>query len=253
VPSTTYASNYTAAPTKVYNRKMTNLPDWVAPQGSPTPWTLVLAFDTPYVHTGISDAAWEALIYSTTSSGSYFADAFSGSNGNIAINAPSGAGCTATGQSQPMQLTHLSTYNLPASTLSMSWTSSLGVAGAPTAILLGLVNPNTPIPGLCTNLYVAPALITMTGTASSAGAFTTPPVPVPWASSLANARVHAQAACPDPGQSGALKVAASQGLETRLPSGPIQVRRIWANDVNATVGSLSESYPYGLIIRITHQ
>jgi hypothetical protein len=245
--SSTFASNYTAPRTNVYTRKMTNLPDWVNPQGSPAPWSIVLVFDAPFVNTGQADLAWEALIHSTTSSGSYYADAYSGT-GTLA-NVNSGTGCLATGRTAAMSVTARILYNANTDTFDTNWVSSNGIASVPTAILIGVTNPNLAIPGLCTNLYSS-AQVVLSGVANASGSFTTPAAGVPVIPAL---KLHSQSACPDTGRTTGLPVSASQACESTFPARPDNLRRIWVNDVNATVGSLSETYPYSLITRFTHQ
>jgi hypothetical protein len=249
-PSATYANNYTSPATRVFNRKMANLPDWTQPASSPAPWNLVVAFDTPFVHTGASDLAWEALIYSTTSSGTYPTDAYSGSV--AATNVNSGTGCIATGRTTAMAISNRTTYNANTNMLDASWTSTNGVGSVATAVLIGILNPNQPVPGLCTNLYAVP-MVQLVGTSAAAGTFATPVVGMPWSPPIVGGKLHAQSACVDSGRTSGLPISASNGVETTMPDRPALVRRIWANDVNATTGSLSESYPYGLITRFTHQ
>jgi hypothetical protein len=248
-----FASNYTNTPTKVFNRKNVNLPDFTQNLGKPAPWSIVFNFDAPWPYLGMSDLLWDLSVFSTTSSGWYSMDAHSGyqvttQNGS---SQKIGTGCVATGQTTEMGVSSTMQTSSTASTLSYSWAVSSGRANSPVALLLGITNPDLQIPGLCAKLFVTPA-ITIGGMTDGTGGFSLPSVTSPHNPSWDGAHLHAQAVCADAGRPG-LPYAASHGLDSVVPGLPPNVCRVWTNDVNSPTGSRSETYPYCLVTRYLHQ
>ena len=246
-----FASNYTAAPTNVYLLKPTNLPDWTANQGSPSPWSVVLRHDAPYVHLGNADLAWEWRVHGTTLPGPYVADAYRSTVPDN-VDRAFGNGCVASGNAAAMAIEVSTIYDLPSDSLRFTWTVTNGVAGARTAFLLGATNPNVAVLGLCTNLYSSGEAV-LAVTAEGAGTAVLRNIAVVYQPSLLGTKLYAQGACPDSGRSTGLPFSATGGLETTIGARPVMIRRIWANDVNAAVGQVTEGYPFGLITRFTHQ
>jgi hypothetical protein len=256
--SGTFASNYAGTPVTTVNRRMINLPDWTANLGSPAPW-LAIPHDNPFAYTGNLDLLWELRIHSNTNTGSYPADAFSGFNFDIgsATNVSFGTGCTATGRTSPMTISaNVQSVN-PTNSLRVQWSVFNGPAGAPCAVLVGLSGIDQAVSGLCSNLYVGNILLVINGTKSGTGSFTTPAIEAtPFDPAWVGGKLYAQGAAIDNGRTDPIPVSVSNRVESTIvavPGGsPDKIRRIWVSDVNATVGSLSENYNYGLAVRFSH-
>lgn len=252
--STTFAANYVGTPVVVLPRQTVNLPDWTFSQGTPEPWSIVIPYTTPWPYTGQNDLLWEWVIHSTTSTGSYFADAYSGSNADRAnatiVNL--GTGCLATGKTSVMSQT-LTCY-----TTTSNKKLNFGLSGAnapnsvPAAVMVGPVNPNLTVPGLCEKVFVVP-LWTLPVTTSASGGISVPLFQADYDPNWAGAKLYVQSVAVDVGQSG-LPFALSRGQEATLPvlsPGAYPIQRIWSNSNTATTGS-KETYAYGLVTRFTH-
>jgi hypothetical protein len=253
--STTFAANYIGTPTTVRARGSLNLPDWSTSQGSPEPWTLIVPFTTPFPHTAQNDLLWEWVIHATTSTSTYATDAFSGHSANTRVNAAItnlGTGCVATGKVSPMtQTMQLYTLTSP-QTLNFSLTTTNAPNSATSSILIGPVNPNLTVPGLCEKLFSI-GLWTLPATSSASGTISQPVVSAPFSAAWVGLKLFVQTASIDAGQPG-LPFALSRGQQGVIPPlfpGPVPIQRIWSNSSTATTGS-KETYPYGLITRFTH-
>jgi hypothetical protein len=252
--STTFASNYIGTPTVVRPRGTINLPDWTTSQGSPEPWTVVVPFTTPFPYPGTNDFLWEWVIHSTTSTSTYAADAFSGF-GNDRLDASIvnlGTGCVATGKISPMTQS-MQLYTLASSqTLNFSLTTTNAPNSAASSILVGPVNPNLTVPGLCEKIFSV-GLWTLPATSSASGTVSQPVISTAHNLAWVGLKLYVQTASVDAGQPG-LPFALSRGQEGTIPGfapGAAPIQRIWSNSSTATSGS-KETYPYGLIVRFTH-
>lgn len=252
--STSFAGNYVGTPTNTVLRKMINCPDLVNTVSTPEPWLVQFPHDAPFVYTGRNDAAWELKIYSTTSTGVYSIDVYSGSLlGTYTLTGERvGIGCTATGRSTPMTLG--STFRTISATGSdthdLAWAVANAPANALTMLFLDTQGVNLPIPGLCTNLTAGP-LVMVGGTADGAGAFTLRLANIPFDPTVVNLQLHAQAICPDAGQPG-LQFALTNGDRNLVPPQPPRIMRLYVDNVNSATGS-RETSPYGLVTRFQHQ
>ena len=256
--SATFATNYAGAPVTTVTRKMINLPDWTANLGNPAPW-FAIPHDNPFAYTGTQDLLWEIKIYSTTSTGTYPADAFSGFAQDVgsATNVLFGTGCVATGRTSAMSISaNIQSVNLTQS-LRLQWSLSNGPASAPCSVLVGLTGIDQPIPGLCSNLYVGNILLVLNGTKSTGGSFTTPVIEAtPFDPFWVGGKLFAQGAALDQGRTNPIPVSVSNRVESTIaaiPAGsPDKIRRSWVDNVAATTGSLSENYNFGLAVRFSH-
>ena len=108
---------------------------------------------------------------------------------------------------------------------------------------------------LIASLFVAGRFLADAGSASEGGssdgvkAFTTAQ---PYNPTLPNLVIYSQMVSTDTGRPG-LPFSLSNGDRNQVPSLPTRITRIWVNDVNSATGSRSETYPYGLVTRFTHQ
>jgi hypothetical protein len=93
-------------------------------------------------------------------------------------------------------------------------TGGPGAAGG--VLLLGRAPLNTPVPGLCTNLYTDAVLPVVTFVTSSAGTASTLPMLVGYDPSWTGPFVTAQAVALDGTQPG-LPIAATQGVRCEVP------------------------------------
>ncbi len=259
--STTFAANYLGTPTVVKPKGTVNFPDWTASGGTPEPWTIVIPFTAPWPYLGTNDLLWEWLVENNTGSTlAYYADIYSGLTGpnqdmTQATQTAIGTGCTATGQSRPMTVSARSYTSNALQGFYFRATGSSGPLNAPSNMMIGIVNPNLTVPGLCTNLYTLPMWYFPTTSHNTTGSITMPDVLVPWNPGYQGAKLYTQAISLDAGQTG-LPLALSNGLETVIPamtppgSSPI-VRIFDLNSATATT-AIVNYYAYGLIVRFTH-
>jgi hypothetical protein len=250
-----FADNYVCAPTTVFTGNV-NLPDWTMNLGSPAPWNVTITGTMPWVYDGRHDLIWELVINSTTSTGTYPADAISGPTpGTLGLgtNTPSGTGCMATGANNPMLLRGGCMSDGVNNDLDIGWWFDYGVPNAPSILMLGTTDPNQAVPGLCTNLRTN-LLLTLSGRTDGSGCYTSSMFSVPWSPAFGGASLYAQGACADAGQSAAIKVSLTNGLQVTVNSAPsigTPIRRVWVNNNTSTSGSLSETYWYGVVVRFT--
>ena len=126
-------------------------------------------------------------------------------------------------------------------------------ANATSSFLLGSGPLSLPVPGLCTNLYVAGIFLTVNATTNAAGTAFMPSLSVPYAPGFVGAQLHGQGASVDPGQNG-LPIALTHGASVTIAPMPVlyAIFRLYASDVAATTGVTDPSANYGLATRVTH-
>lgn len=145
-----FAANYIGAPAVVVPRQIVNIGPNTG-TGSPAPFEMAIPV-AAFAYSGVDSLAWEVMQYSNTASGTFASvDTQSGSNPTNPVPTLTGPGCTATGQTQVMDMViqHVGRGN------SYQFGAYVRYApvSAPTVLFLGLSNPNLPFPGLCGNLY----------------------------------------------------------------------------------------------------
>ena len=242
--STTFASNYFNPPVNVFLRRMVNTPDHTTqPPVLPAPWTFALPFDTPFVYSGVKDLLYDITCHSFTTMNSYPLDATSGATPSaIGGFTSNGTGCTtANGQ---MTLRATFTISSSANSLALVWNVLRGPASATSAILVGIADPNAPIPGLCGMLHTDGTVLNISGTTSTAGTLNTPVVTLtPYNPAWAGFPLTAQAASVDATQTG-LPVAVSNGITSRIPPLPTATpsHRLYSSTLNALTGTLGTSF-----------
>jgi hypothetical protein len=254
----TFAANYVGAPVTVMPKTSVNFPDWTTSGGNPEPWSIVLPFTTPFVYTGLNDLLWEWVVENNSgASQSYAADVYNGITPDMmsSTNTTIGTPCTATGQTRPMSYGPRCYTSRALGGLYFRGTALYGVPNQPALIMIGIVNPNLPVPGLCTNLYVLPQWSFPSIASASLGSFSMPDVLVPYDPTWQGQKLYSQALSLDTGQTG-LPFALSAGIENVIPGmqppGAAPIVRIF--DINSAASSVGmvNFYAYGLIVRFTH-
>jgi hypothetical protein len=151
--STTFALNYSSPATKTIARKTINIgPE--GPNSSPGPAAfagLDLVLDQPFVFQGPATLVWEAVIYANTSvSGSFNSPDADQSSLTAATVTQTGLGCIAAGKT--LRMVQGLIANDVAGTFAFAPGLANAPAGAQAVLALGTSNPNTAVPGLCSNL-----------------------------------------------------------------------------------------------------
>ena len=244
----TFASNYAAAPTQVFTRKMVNAPDWsTRPTTPPAPFDFVLTYDTPYSYSGSLDLIWEMAIHATSLTSSYVTDAHT--MGNVSSSTTIlGTGCVATGRTSAMSHTASYTNNPFTDQLLVTLSATNAPANAQGVFLLGASNPMLPLPGFC---GTSPTLFTdgqlqLPATASATGAMTTGTLAVRWNNIFTAAQLFTQAAAIDPGLPGGLAISNGRAVTLAAMPAPGRYARIYASG-NATATSGSVGLGYALV------
>lgn len=253
--STTFASNFTGTPVTVLPQTTVNFPDWTTPSGFvPEPWTTVIPFTTPFPYSGVNDLVWEMLVDGSTTTASRPTDAYSGTTVTMyAALAPLGKGCLVGTNTLPMTQTMNVTTSTTTGNLSFGGSIARGPASAASVMMVGIVNLDLTIPGLCEKLFPLTVWsFNFNLSTSGSGSMTTLTTPhnVAWA----GAQVFSQTAALDANQPG-LPVALSNGTAVTLPpfapTPLVEICRIYeGTSSSATVGSITHNY--GLVVRWTH-
>ncbi len=252
--STTFASNFTTTPTNVFPTGPVNLPDWTNSAGViPEPWTAHFPYSTPFVYLGLSDLCWEFLVTgNTNTSSSYPTDAYSNSTTMYAGLAQLGTGCIVGSNTLPMTQTMNVTTSTSTNNLSFGGSIARGPASTTAVMMVGIVNLNLSVAGLCEKLYPF-QVWSFNISLSSSGSGSMPTLSVPHNPAWAGQHVFAQTVALDTNQPG-LPFALSNGTDVNLPPfapGPINICRVYnSSSSSATTGTLGSNY--GLITRFTH-
>lgn len=240
----TFANNYVNPPVVVWPRASINLPSRIdRPRALPGPFDVVLPFAVPFSYGGQSDLLWEFALHQTSSATSYPTDVANSSNiltyGTYVMN---GVGCT-TGGGEFMLRPACDTSVLPTGpSVAFRFGTVNAPLSAPAVLLIGLVDPNLTVPGLCANLRVDP-LITLSGSSDASGVFDVFAGTRAYDPSLAANFFMVQAAALDASQGG-LGLAVSNGAATRINGTPptFPITRVSASgNPTALAGSVSNS------------
>lgn len=257
--SATFAANYVGTPTTVFPKASVNFPDWTVSAGSPEPWSIVVPFTTPFVYIGTNDLLWEwAVENNTGSTKSYAADVYSGITADMvsSTNVILGVSCKATGQTNPMSYGPRCYSSRALNSFYFKGTALYGAINQPSAILLGVTNPNLSPPGFCTNVYTDGLVVFPSVANATIGSFATPDLLIPYNPGFVGAKLYSQAVSADLGQPG-FPVALSAGVENTLPAlaAPGVVPIVRAFDLTSAtipVAGTVNFYAYGIIVRFTH-
>jgi hypothetical protein len=217
-----FAANYLAPPQNVFVRRTVNTPDYSGGStSSPAPFDLRFLLDAAFVHNGVDDFVWEVNVFGASGTGSAVPldSVVSGMNLVIPSNYElNGTGCTFGARPMTLRPTG-SLQGFPVNAWIQDWTATDAPPSSPAVLMVGTTNPNLPVPGLCTNLYVLP-LLQAGGTTDGAGSFdpfppTAPTPRIPYSASSVGARLEAQVAVVD--VTGPLRLYATNGASTILP------------------------------------
>jgi hypothetical protein len=215
--STVFANNYVGTPMLVFTRKIVNAPDFrTEVLQRPAPFDFGIPLDTPYLDLGQNDLLYEIVMYSASSTASYYCDVpvFASATMCYASYASVGSGCTTARGAFSVRSQIRNT--LATATVTVQLDVIRGPASASGAVLLGLVPLDIPIPGLCTNLYTDGGIVSIPFTTASTGTATTPALNVAWSTGLVGLVLTAQAAAADASQP-AMPIAATQGIRCEMP------------------------------------
>jgi hypothetical protein len=236
------------------------------PQGAlslpgPMPFngTSEIVLATPFVYTGTAPLIWEVAYFGNVITGTMAAYDADRSTQVNASSTQTGIGCAPTGSTSPMMLTYL--VNDSAGTLLMNGSVSGGSANMPVLMAIGFVNPNVPVPGLCSNLYTDAVALQFLGLSSASGAYTTdvPTGAIVMPNAFQGTQVFTQAFVLDPLSTMGIPFTASNGRRSVIPAaGTAQVNRVtrlW-NTVGGTTTPwavcFSSTIGYGLVVEFTH-
>lgn len=237
VPSTTFAQNYSTAPTLVIARKLVTF----GPQGQNVATGaasfsgMQLLLDAPFARpTATRSLVWEAVVFANTGSGVFNNLDAEQSSTTLASGGLTGPGCIATGRSSAML--HGAECSDVAGQLLLGFTAFNAPANAPLVLALGTANPNLPVAGLCSNLCTN-LLVTLALPAANAQGLLLADAGVGIAlpNTFANAVLHTQAHALDGGRTDPIKVCNSSGLSTTIPV-PNPAKRALVTRVYNTVG-----------------
>ncbi|MBK8976136.1 MAG: hypothetical protein IPM29_09430 [Planctomycetes bacterium] len=210
--TSTFANNWLAAPTTVYATKPTNVPDLsMAPPAPPGPFVVPIVLDVPFSYDGVDSLLWEMTVDNGVT-GTYSLDWVSAATTTSgATSTALGTGCTT--PNGAMALT--TTFSADAVNLNLSFNTTRAPASAPLTLLLGFLDPNLTIPGLCAALHSEGTVNAPIGTASATGALTAG-FPIPWSPLFSGVTLYSQVFGPDLSQAG-LPIALSNGRMSPLP------------------------------------
>ena len=250
----TFLANYRGERTLVLTRRTIAIPAAPpAPFALPAPFAVELLFDTPWLHSGALDLAWEVVVHSASLATPWYADAMTGLGYDLLVVGAAeslGSGCAT-----PNGVLSLSsTIAVSGSTRSGSW--RFAVEGAPSsargALLLGREGSATPVPALCGGGLVLigqeSAALPLWLDALGSGALATGSLPHDPA--WTGQRLCSQAIALDPARS-PLPVVTSQAVLATVPPlvSEVLLTRLWAFSPTATSGGLGVGE--GLVVRFS--
>lgn len=249
-----FAGNYLTAAQNVFVRRTVNTPDYSPGSTSaPTPFDLQFVLDTPFVHNGVDDFVWEINVFGASGAGT--AVPLDSVNSGMNLVIPSnyqlnGVGCTYAGPPMTLRPTG-SLQGFPVNGWIFDWTTTACPPGSPAVFLLGVTDPNAPLPGLCTNLRVVP-VIELAGVTDATGGFdpfpATSPLPrIQYNAASIGARLEAQVAVVD--TAGPPRLFASNGASSILPpwTPTVGIARLYETP---TTGGPSLSTIVGLVVQV---
>lgn len=165
--SYTFAANFVGARTKVIARRFVNLPS-LSSTGNPPAFELALTLDAPWSWSGSGSLAWDLAMFQGHTTGTYA----TGLDGQVASTRAgssfrTGLGCYASGRGAAMQH-DLDLYDA-AGTLAIAGLVTNAPANAPCVWMIGIANPSTLLPGMCSPLYTDMIVGLLVGTTDANG------------------------------------------------------------------------------------
>jgi hypothetical protein len=260
-----YMANYASARTRVIARRTVNF----GPQGQASPGggnsftNLDLSFDQQFPYDGLTfrSLLWEVLVFSNSLTGTF--NTLDSEIGTPADNpgqvTVTGAGCTATGATLPV--TQALSLGANGDSIVLGWSLVNAPPHSLAALSFGSLNPNAPVPGMCSNLQTNMLSVMNMGATDAQGQIPlggngTWIVENHWDDQTLFTQFHIG----DAGRSSPIKVANSNGLRIRLPRSnttrTLQVTRLWNDDGTTTatraVYMVSGLANCGLVTRFTY-
>ena len=211
--TTAWPNNYTATGTQVFAGQLVTLPTWnVGPRSAPAPFELVVVFQTPYVYAGTGPFLWDCDVLTATTQDRVNLDQAQSGFPLFSWCAYDmlGVGCSTAGVEMELRGTG-QTVLAPVNQFSILASTIKGPASAAGALLVGVQQTATPLPGLCTLVYVNP-LFTLGGTTDAAGTWS-PLIVVPYKAAYVGLPLIMQSAVSD--ASRPIPLSASNGLSYR--------------------------------------
>lgn len=245
-----FAANYQGARVVGYARRPLSLPDLTqASPVRPAVFSVAVPLDAPFLFSGMQDIAWDLAVFANDAAQQYyFLDSHYSFNSEAGATSFYGNGCTAGNVSWPLLLDASVWTQIEPDQLSFLWKcSNLPTGGTqPVWLLLGTVDPDLAVPGLCTRLRCDP-MVAVPGTAPL-GVMTVN-FSLPWNPGMLGTTVRAQGIGGDTTQSG-LPFVLSNGASASVPGLPTPMRVssvLSFYDAQASAGSVTKYS--GLVVR----
>lgn len=208
-----FSKNFTKAPTRVFSRKPLSLPDLRAVPQSLPGFRLRIPLDRAYVHDGQSDLAIDLIVDSSTEQGEYPLDMHGELTSVRATTTVLGTGCKTSKGNFAFDMSYVSTGR----------NSQLGVSAegalpqSPIYLMLGAVDPDLSLPGLCAKLRTVSLINLFVGVTDADGKLGSEFQVSPWSPSLAGAKMTSQLLTLDLQQK--IPLSLSNGRLIRFPAG----------------------------------
>lgn len=246
-----FNNNYLTPPVTVFTPKTVNIPDWTTlPTTPPAAFDLVASFDVPFAYDGVRALVWDVVVDSLTRSSDMYVDRENRSNTRTS-GTSLGTGCLATGRTSTYShFLALLSYapGDPLYSLRIEHSGSNAPANAAVALVMGVVDPDLPVPGLCANARVVPLIDLARTPASASGFLSTQYIDLPLDPAWVGTTIYSQYASPDGGQGG-LPLAVSNGRATVLPAPPAQMRCAY-HFASPTTASATVFAGMGVIVQL---
>lgn len=189
-PTASFDTNYKPSSRRtVHAKKWVNLPDWSKVAPTPTPFSLVIPFSTPFVYDNKESLVWDLLV--TNARGrltSYYMDFVNRAPSTTRGTTPKalGTGCrTANGEFR-----HTTDFTASATQFKLGLSVRNGPSRGLFFTMLGAQDPNAPI-GLCTNLRSSPIFV-LPGLPMDNSGTSRATLVVPWSAGSAGAMLYTQ-------------------------------------------------------------
>ncbi|MCA8970542.1 MAG: PD40 domain-containing protein [Planctomycetes bacterium] len=234
--SDSFATTFVKPPTTVFSRKPISFPDLTTiPQSLPG-FRVRVPFDQPFIFDGASDLAFEFRVFSSDSTDDYPIDM----HGELAsVQTKSlvlGKGCPTKNGTFSFDATYTSTGDNSQLTVKATGAPS----SSPLYFMIGAVDPDLALQGLCTKIRTISLLNLFIGVANDQGTLNTELKISPWSASLMGAKLQTQLLTLD--LQNQIPLSLSNGLTMTFPTarpGPA-ARTIFASQVGASNGKLED-------------
>lgn len=214
--SATFANNWLSPPTTVYTTKPTSLPDIsVSPGNPPGPFVIPIVLDAPFFYDGVDSLMWELQVDNGVT-GTYSMDWVSAATTTAGGTTTAlGIGCTTANGT----MSHTTSFSATATALNLSFAGTAAPSNTPVILLLGVLDPNLNVPGLCTALHSDVLFSQTLGTSGATGTLASTTLPLSFVPGTGGIPLYTQLAAVDLTQPG-IPVALSNGRMSPLPLTP---------------------------------